>query len=107
MDTVSQPRMAHTWCWPGWCARWYTLLLLSRFYKKIYPGIKHVISFKKERYADASWVGFRLIECLPLDSSTKNKLISMDHAIERLDMLNMIIQKIYKAEVKELMSSQQ
>ena len=82
-------------------------LLLSRFYKKIYPGIKHVISFKKERYADASWVGFRLIECLPLDSSTKNKLISMSHAIERLDMLNIIIQKIYKAEVNELISSQQ
>ena len=82
-------------------------LLLSRFYKKIYPGIKHVISFKKERYADASWVGFRLIECLPLDSSTKNKLIAMDHAIERLDMLNIIIQKLYKAEVSELMSSQQ
>ena len=82
-------------------------LLLSRFYKKIYPGIKHVISFKKERYADASWIGFRLIECLPLDSSTKNKLIAMDHAIERLDMLYEIVQKIYKAEVKELMSNQQ
>ena len=82
-------------------------LLLSRFYKKIYPGIKHVINFTKERYADASWIGFRLIECLPLDSSTKNKLIAIDHAIERLDMLHMIIQKIYKAEVDELMSNQQ
>ena len=82
-------------------------LLLSRFYKKIYPGIKHVISFKKERYADASWIGFRLIECLPLDSSTKNKLIAMDHAIERLDMLYEIVQKIYKAEVNELMTNQQ
>jgi|TARA_B100001094_G_scaffold3424_1_gene3075 uncharacterized protein len=82
-------------------------LLLSRFYKKIYPGIKHVISFKKERYADASWVGFRLIECLPLDSSTKNKLIAMDHAIERLNILHKIIQKIYKAEIDELMSNQQ
>ena len=82
-------------------------LLLSRFYKKIYPGIKHVISFKKERYADASWIGFRLIECLPLDSSTKNKLIAMNHAIERLDMLYEIVQKIYKAEVNELMSNQQ
>ncbi len=82
-------------------------LLLSRFYKKIYPGIKHVISFKKERYADASWVGFRLIECLPLDSSTKNKLIAMDHAIERLNVLDKIIQKIYKAEIDELMSNQQ
>ncbi len=82
-------------------------LLLSRFYKKIYPGIKHVISFKKERYADASWIGFRLIECLPLDSSTKNKLIAINHAIERLDMLNKIVQKVYKAEVNELMSSQQ
>ena len=82
-------------------------LLLSRFYKKIYPGIKHVIDFKKERYADASWVGFRLIECLPLDSSTKNKLISIDNAIERLDMLSIIIQKVYKAEINELMSNQQ
>ncbi|MBT3548417.1 MAG: hypothetical protein HOI56_01295 [Gammaproteobacteria bacterium] len=81
-------------------------LLLSKFYKKIYPGIKHIIRFKKEKYADASWVGFRLIECLPLDSSSKNKLIAMNNAIDRLDMLYKIVQKIYKAEVNDLMTNQ-
>ena len=28
-------------------------LILSKFYRKIYPGIKNFINFKEERYADA------------------------------------------------------
>ena len=77
-------------------------LSLSKFYKKIYPNIKDFISFKKERYADATWVSFRLTECLPLDSSTKNKLIALDNAFDRLDKLNEIINKLYKKELGDL-----
>ena len=77
-------------------------LLLSKFYRKIYPNIKNFISFKKERYADATWIGFRLIECLPLDSSTKNKLIALDNAIERLDKLYEIVNRLYKNDIREL-----
>tara|TARA_B100001094_G_scaffold237204_1_gene232402 strand:- start:77 stop:682 length:606 start_codon:yes stop_codon:yes gene_type:complete len=77
-------------------------IILSRFYKKIYPGIKNFISFKTERYSDASWVGFRLTECLPLDSHTKNILIATSNAIERLEKLNEIVNKLFKSEIEEL-----
>ena len=77
-------------------------LLLSKFYKKIYPNIKDFISFKKERYADATWISYRLTECLPLDASTKNKLIALDNAFDRLDKLNEIVNKLYKKELNDL-----
>ena len=77
-------------------------LSLSKFYKKIYPNIKDFISFKKERYADATWVSYRLTECLPLDSSTKNKLIALDNAFDRLDKLNEIVNRLYKKELGDL-----
>lgn len=77
-------------------------LTLSKFYKKIYPGIKNFINYKQERYADASWVGYRLTECLPLDLSTKADLISVNDAIERLELINSIIHKLYKEELKGL-----
>ena len=77
-------------------------LILSKFYKKIYPGIKNFISYKNERYSDASWVGFRLTECLPLDSNTKNKLIAINNGIERLERLYDITNKVFKDEIKDL-----
>ena len=77
-------------------------LILSKFYKKIYPGIKNFINFKEERYADASWIGFRLTECLPLDLPTKANLISINNAIDRLEMINTIIHKLYKEEISQL-----
>ena len=77
-------------------------IILSKFYRKIYPGIKNFISFKKERFADATWVGYRLVECLPLDASSKNKLIASNDAIERLDKIYNIVNKIYKEEIKGL-----
>ena len=76
--------------------------LLSKFYRKIYPGIKDYINFKKERYADASWVGYRLTECLPLDLKTKASLISLDDAILRLEKIYEIVNKIYKNEIQQL-----
>ncbi len=76
--------------------------LLSKFYKKIHPGIKNFIDYKKERYSDASWVGFRLTECLPLDLPTKAKLISSNDAIERLEKIHEIIHKLYREELKVL-----
>ena len=77
-------------------------LILSKFYKKIYPGIKNFINYKNERYSDASWVGFRLTECLPLDSHTKNKLIAINNGIERLEKLYEITNKVFKVEIQDL-----
>tara|TARA_B100001778_G_C18598802_1_gene636155 strand:- start:2167 stop:2769 length:603 start_codon:yes stop_codon:yes gene_type:complete len=77
-------------------------LILSKFYRKIYPGIKNFISFKNERYSDATWISYRLTECLPLDSSTKNKLISINHGIDRLERIYEIVIKVFKDEIKDL-----
>ena len=76
--------------------------LLSKFYKKIYPGIKNFIDYKKERYSDASWVGYRLTECLPLDLKTKANLISSESALVRLEKIHEIIHKLYREELKVL-----
>ena len=40
--------------------------ILSKFYRKIYPEIKAYIFHNKSKYNDANWIGFRLIECLPI-----------------------------------------
>ncbi len=77
-------------------------LILSKFYRRIYPGIKNFISYRSERYSDATWIGYRLTECLPLDSSTKNKLIAANDALERLEKLYEIVNKVFKAEIKDL-----
>ena len=47
-------------------------------------------------------MGYRLVECLPLDASSKNKLIASNAAIERLDKIYNIVNKIYKEEIKGL-----
>ena len=74
---------------------------LSKFYKKIYPGIKTFIHYKEERFADASWVGYRLTECLPIDLETKCDLIGTSNAIERLEKINKIMTRLYEKEFRE------
>ena len=70
-------------------------LVLSKFYKKIYPNLKNFINFKEERFADASWIGFRLTELLPIELELKADLISTTDAIERLEKINQIMTKLY------------
>ena len=76
-------------------------LVLSKFYKKIYPAIKTFIHYKEEKYADASWVGYRLTECLPIDLETKCNLIGTSNAIDRLEKINTIMEKLYEEEFKK------
>lgn len=52
------------------------LLSLGKLYEKV-----------PRAYEDASWVGYRLAETLPLPSATKQALLEMDDAMERLDIL--------------------
>ena len=70
-------------------------LVLSKFYKKIYPNLKNFINFKEERFADASWIGYRLTELLPIELELKADLISTTDAIERLEKINQIMTKLY------------
>ena len=75
--------------------------LLSKFYRKFTQESKTILISKK-RYADASWVGYRLTECLPLDLKTKASLISLDDAILRLEKIYEIVNKLYKNEIQQL-----
>ncbi len=75
---------------------------LSKFYKKIYPSIQTFIHYKEERFADASWVGYRLTECLPIDLETKCDLIKTSNAIERLEKISKIMENLYEKEFKGL-----
>ena len=74
---------------------------LSKFYKKIYPMIKTFIHYKEERFADASWVSYRLTECLPIDLETKCNLIGTSNSIDRLEKINTIMEKLYEEEFKK------
>ncbi|MED5274959.1 MAG: LON peptidase substrate-binding domain-containing protein [Pseudomonadota bacterium] len=70
-------------------------IVLSKFYKKIYPNLKDFMSFKQERFSDASWIGYRLTELLPIELELKADLISTSDAIERLKKINQIMTRLY------------
>lgn len=76
--------------------------ILSKFYKKIYPEIKAYIFHIKPKYNDANWLGFRLIECLPLELDDKADLISMQEPLDRLERILHIVKKIYPNELNIL-----
>ncbi len=76
--------------------------ILSKFYKKIYPEIKAYIFHKKSKYNDANWVGFRLIECLPIEVNDKADLISTSEPLDRLEKILHIIKRIYPKELNVL-----
>ena len=76
--------------------------ILSKFYKKIYPEIKEYIFHIKPKYNDANWLGFRLIECLPIKLDDKANLISMQEPLDRLERILHIVKKIYPKELNIL-----
>ena len=53
------------------------------------------MSFKQERFSDASWIGYRLTELLPIELELKADLISTSDAIERLKKINQIMTRLY------------
>tara|TARA_B100000035_G_C21017360_1_gene562559 strand:- start:153 stop:755 length:603 start_codon:yes stop_codon:yes gene_type:complete len=73
--------------------------ILSKFYRKIYPEIKAYIFHIKPKYNDANWLGFRLIECLPIELNDKADLISMQEPLDRLERILHIVKKIYPKEL--------
>ena len=76
--------------------------VLSKFYKKIYPGIKSYIFYEKEKYHDANWLAFRLIECLPIHLGDKADLISTFEPLDRLEKILHIVKRIYSKELDSL-----
>jgi len=73
--------------------------ILSKFYRKIYPEIKAYIFHNKSRYNDANWIGFRLIECLPIEISDKADLIATNEPLDRLEKILHIVKRIYPKEL--------
>jgi len=76
--------------------------ILSKFYRKIYPEIKAYIFHNKPKYNDANWIGFRLIECLPIEISDKADLIATNEPLDRLEKILHIIKRIYPKELNLL-----
>ena len=76
--------------------------ILSKFYKKIYPEIKAYIFHNKSKYNDANWIGFRLIECLPIEISDKADLIATNEPLDRLEKILHIVKRIYPKELNLL-----
>ena len=76
--------------------------ILSKFYRKIYPEIKAYIFHNKSKYNDANWVGFRLIECLPIEISDKADLIATNQPLDRLEKILHIVKRIYPKELNLL-----
>ena len=70
--------------------------------KKIYPEIKAYIFHINPKYNDANWLGFRLIECLPIELDDKADLISMQEPLDRLERILHIIKRIYPDELNVL-----
>ena len=76
--------------------------ILSRFYRKIYPEIKAYIFHHKSKYNDANWIGFRLIECLPIKICDKADLIATNEPLDRLEKILHIVKRIYPKELNLL-----
>lgn len=47
-----------------------------------------------ERYDEANWVSQRLAEILPFGLKTKQTLLEMDNALQRLDLMHVLLEKI-------------
>ena len=59
----------------------------AEFLKKVMPAIGAERFTQPYRYEDASWVGFRLAEILPLRMEVKQKLLELTDATMRIELL--------------------
>ena len=60
----------------------------AAFLQKVMPAIGAERFTQPYRYDDASWVGFRLAEILPLRMDVKQKLLELTDATMRLEVLH-------------------
>jgi Lon protease-like protein len=68
------------------------LLLLSRFVDRFMDKLSaHYPDYAPQRLEDASWVGYRLTELLPLKNLERQGLLELDDPVERLEHLLKII----------------
>jgi Lon protease-like protein len=65
----------------------------SAFLRKVIAGIGTERFAGEPRYDDATWVGFRLAEILPLRNDVRQKLLELTDATLRLAVLHQFLQK--------------
>lgn len=68
--------------------------ILERLVEQMVPPWKDA---PRERYDDASWVGFRLAELLPLDAGERQQLLEMTDPLERLAWLRDVLPRFQRA----------
>ena len=65
----------------------------AEFLRKVIAGIGADRFAGEPAYADASWVGFRLAEILPLRNDVRQRLLELTDATLRLTVLHQFLQK--------------
>jgi Lon protease-like protein len=65
----------------------------ATFLRKVIEGIGPRRFIEPFRYEDASWVGFRLSEILPLKNPVKQKLLELTDAGARLEVLHRFLKQ--------------
>jgi uncharacterized protein len=68
--------------------------ILERLIETIGPQWRHA---ERSSYEDASWLGFRLAELLPLAAEEQQQLLEMTDALQRLAALRDILPRFQKA----------
>ena len=68
--------------------------VLSRLLQEIIHQAGPVYSTLEYHFDDASWVGFRLAELLPLEANFKQELLEMSSPVKRLEMLQDIVEEL-------------
>ena len=65
----------------------------AQFLAKVITGIGAQRFLEPLRFEDASWVGFRLAEILPLKNGVKQKLLELTDAAMRLEVLHRFLKQ--------------
>jgi uncharacterized protein len=66
---------------------------LGQLLRKVLPELGELYARIPKRFSDASWVGYRLAEILPLALSEKQYCLEQDDPIARLARLNPLIRR--------------
>ena len=63
-------------------------ITLSSILKSILDEFSELYASVKKDFNDASWVGYRLAEILPIELSQKQIYLEIEEPIDRLELLN-------------------
>jgi Lon protease-like protein len=67
--------------------------ILERLIETMAPHLRHV---PRGNYGDASWLGFRLAELLPLDAGEQQRMLELTDPLQRLAELRDIVPRFQK-----------